>query len=81
MEWVSVKERFPKKEETRFGSVLAINMKRGANCIFLVQYAESEECFLHPDTEVTVGILGDYCPIEITHWLPIPKLPSKQISR
>jgi sucrose-6-phosphate hydrolase SacC (GH32 family) len=77
MEWISVKERLPKKDETSNGSILVVNMKRGSNSVFLAQYAESEECFLHTDPKVTVGILGDYCPVEITHWLPIPKLPKK----
>jgi hypothetical protein len=73
MEWISVKDRLPKKGY--YHQIVAVNMKRGTNQIFLVDYIDNEECFVHPNKDITVG--GDWVPLEITHWLEIPKLPDR----
>lgn len=71
MEWVSVKDRLPQKEPSRYRSRIIVY--GSPSCGTHSSDFDVMEAYYHEDGYFE---FGEYdCGIDVTHWMPLPKPP------
>ncbi len=74
-EWISVKDRLPLSAEgcTKFNQVFVLVTDGKFNISLL-----SFDCGYRPRPYANWSAYGDFDRETITHWMPLPELPTKQ---
>lgn len=78
--WISIEKELPKiKEDEISDDVLVIDDDKNMYVAYLkfypvTNYRKKEEYFWH---ERSTGCGCCSCDIEVTHWMPLPRLPDK----
>ena len=71
-EWIKCSDRLPKIEEWRSTFIVYGSPKCGSHCndfqVMEAYYRREDKCWE----------FGEYdCPINVTHWMPLPKPPEE----